>query len=254
MMRLVNRVAIITGGSRGIGQAIALAFARESAKVVVVSRTQARNEEVAKRILANAGEAIAVEADVSKEKDVARIVAQTLAKFHRVDILVNNAGVNLPYRTVVDLPLQDWNWVLGINLTGPFLCSKAVLPKMIGQRSGKIINLASSGGRHGAAGRTPYRPTKAAIINFTECLAAEVKQFGIDVNAICPEMTDTDMLREVTHGEVPPNASSPEDIADLAVFLASEESAAVTGSAIDAYGTANPLFAPPPVFRPPSKS
>jgi len=253
-MRLARKAAIITGGSRGIGRAIALAFAREGAKIAIISRTQARNKEVVKQILASGGEAIAVEADVSKKEDVDRMVKQTLDAFQRVDILVNNAAVNLPYRRVVDLTLQEWNWVLSINLTGQFLCAKAVLPNMIEQRSGKIINLSSIGGRRGAAGRAPYRSTKAAIINFTECLAAEVKEFGIDVNAICPAIVDTDMLRELTRGNLPANVSPPEEIAAVAVFLASDEGAGVTGTAIDAFGTGNPLFAPLPAIPPAPKS
>jgi len=113
---------------------------------------------------------------------------------------------------------------------------------MIAQRYGKIINMASRGGRQGEAGRTPYRPTKAAIINFTECLAAEVKEHGIDVNAICPGAVDTDMMREITNGHVPSYAMPPEDIASVVVFLASDESKAITGTAIDAFGIGNPIF------------
>lgn len=253
-MRLAGKVAIITGGSRGIGKAISLAFVQEGAKVAIVGRTWVRIEEVVEQISANRGKAIGIQADVSKEKDVARMVNQTLDKFKRLDILVNNAAVNLPYRTVQELTLADWNWVVGVNLTGSFLCAKAVLPKMIEQRFGKIINLSSIGGRHGAAGRTPYRPTKAALINFTECLAAEVKKFGIDVNAICPGPVDTDMLRDITDGEMPPNTMKPEEIAAVAVFLASDEASGITGTAIDAFGARNPLFDVLPVIRPPHKS
>jgi NAD(P)-dependent dehydrogenase (short-subunit alcohol dehydrogenase family) len=170
------------------------------------------------------------------------MVKETKDKFQRIDILVNDAAVNLPYRTVADLTLDEWNWVVGVNLTGTFLCSRAVLPEMMAQRWGKIINMASIGGRRGAAGRAPYRPTKAAVINFTECLAAEVKEYNIDVNAICPGAVETDMLREITRGEMPKNTMPPEDIAAVAVFLASDESRAVTGTAIDAFGRSNPLF------------
>ena len=113
---------------------------------------------------------------------------------------------------------------------------------MTGQRSGKIINISSIGGRHGAAGRAPYRPTKAALINFTECLAAEVKQHGIDVNAVCPGPTNTDMMRDITAGNVPSSAMPPEEIASVILFLCSDQSRAITGTAIDAFGTANPLF------------
>ena len=240
-MRLKDRVAIVTGGSRGIGKAIALAFAREGAQIAIVGRNLARAEEVANQIESNGGRAIALHADVSIEADVARMVEQVLSHFGKIDILVNNAGVNLPYRRVVDLTVEEWSHVVGVNLTGPFLCARAVLPSMISQHYGKIINIASIGGRKGAAGRIPYRPTKAAIINFTECLAAEVKEHNIDVNAICPGAVDTDMLREIS-GRRREDADSPEKIAAVAVFLACEEGRGITGTAVDVFGDSNPLF------------
>ncbi len=249
-MRLSGKVTIITGGSRGIGKAISLVFAREGAKVVVVGRKLPRCNEVVDQINQEDGEAISIQADVTSEADVARMTQQTKDKYQRIDILVNNAAVNLPYRTVNELTLDQWNWILNVNLTGPFLCSRSVIPGMIAQRSGKIINLASIGGRHGAAGRTPYRATKAAIINLTECIAAEVKEFGIDVNAICPGAVDTDMLHEITDGKIPATSMAPEDIAAVAVFLASDDSKAITGTAIDAFGNTNPIFSVLSSIRP----
>ncbi len=249
-MRLSGKVAIITGGNRGIGKAISLAFAGEGARVVVVGRNKSRCNEVVDQITEEGGEAIGIQVDVASEADVARMAKQTRDKYRRIDILVNNAAVNLPYRAVTELTLEEWNWVLNINLTGPLLCIRAVLPEMITQRSGKIINLSSIGGRHGAAGRTPYRATKAAIINLTECVAAEVKEFGIDVNAICPGAVETDMLREITGGEMPAHTMPPEDIAAVAVFLASDESKAITGTALDAFGNSNPIFGVQPSVRP----
>jgi len=241
-MRLANKVALITGGSRGIGRAIALSFAGEGAKVAVAGRKKDRCDQVVTQISESGGNAIGIQADVAGEADVTRMVELTKDKFQHVDILVNNAAVNLPYRAVTDLSLDEWNWVMGVNLTGTFLCCRAVLPQMMARRSGKIINIASIGGRIGAAGRTPYRPAKAAVISFTYCLAAEVKEFGIDVNAICPGAVETDMLHEITEGKMPEHAMPPADIAAVAVFLASDESRAVTGTAIDAFGRSNPLF------------
>ena len=241
-MRLRDRVAIITGGSRGIGQAIATAFAREGGKVVIASRNKTRCNEAADKICQNGGAAIGIQADVSKEADVARMIKETMDRFQRIDILVNDAAVNLPYRSVADLTLKEWDWVIRVNLTGTFLCSRAVLPAMISQSWGKIINMASIGGQRGAAGRVPYRPTKAAVISFTECLAAEVKEHNIDVNAICPGAVETDMIREITGGEMPSNLIQPEDIAAVAVFLASDDGKSITGTAINAYGASNPLF------------
>jgi len=250
-VRLGGKVAIITGGSRGIGRAITLAFVQEGAKVAVVGRNKPRCDEVVAQISKSGGKAISIQSDVTNEADVARMAKQTKDKLQRIDILVNNAGVNLPYRMVTELTLDEWNWVLGVNLTGSFLCARAVLPLMIAQCSGKIINMSSLGGRWGAAGRAPYRPAKAAIINFTECLAAEVKEYGIDVNAICPGAVDTDMLHEVTDGDIPANVMPPEEIAAVAVFLASDESKSITGTTVDAFGLTNPLFCAVPVVRRP---
>ena len=242
-MKLQNKVAIITGGSRGIGRGVAVAFAREGAAVVIIGRNKDVCDETAAFITRNGGTSISISADVSKEADVANMVAQTIESFHRIDLLVNSAAVNLPYREVADVSLDDWNWIIGVNLTGIFLCCKAVLPQMKKQHSGKIINFSSIGGLSGAPGRAPYRASKAAIINFTECLAAEVKEFGIDVNTICPCVVETDMLRETKKTVAIPNIPmSPEEMADVAVFLASSEGRAITGTTINAFGQGNPLF------------
>jgi NAD(P)-dependent dehydrogenase (short-subunit alcohol dehydrogenase family) len=242
-MKLKNKVAIITGGSRGIGRGVAIAFANEGASVAVVGRNKAVCDETAAFITENGGKAIGISADVSKEDEVANMVSRTLEQLHRIDILVNSAAVNLPYREVTDITLDDWNWIMGVNLTGIFLCCKAVLPQMKKQRYGKIINFSSIGGLSGAPGRAPYRATKAAIINFSECLAAEVKEFGIDVNTICPCVVETDMLRETKKTVAIPNIPMPpEEMAEVALFLASTEGRAITGTTLNAFGQGNPLF------------
>jgi NAD(P)-dependent dehydrogenase (short-subunit alcohol dehydrogenase family) len=242
-MRLKDKVAIITGGSRGIGRGVAVAFANEGAFVAIVGRNKTVCDETASFITKNGGTAIAISADVSKEADVTDMVALTIEKLHRIDLLVNSAAVNLPYRVVTDVTLDDWNRIIGVNLTGIFLCCKAVLPQMKKQHSGKIINFSSIGGLSGAPGRAPYRASKAAIINFTECLAAEVKEFGIDVNTICPCVVDTDMLRETKQTVAIPNIPMPpEEMAEVAVFLASPQGRAITGTTINAFGQGNPLF------------
>ncbi|NQU96196.1 MAG: SDR family oxidoreductase [Chloroflexi bacterium] len=241
-MKLVGKVAIVTGGGRGIGRATAEAFAGEGASVAVCARSSEEIEETASAIRSSGGEALAVAADISREADVADMVRRVLETFGRIDILVNNAGTNLPYREVVDLTLDEWRRVVDVNLTGPFLCSKAVLPAMIEQGSGKIVNISSIGGRSGAAGRSPYRPTKAALINFTQCLAAEVKRHGIDVNCVCPGGTATRMLADIARIEGRDDLMRPEEIASVVLFLASGESSAITGTAIDAFGASNPLL------------
>lgn len=241
-MMLDGKVAIVTGGGRGIGRAVALSFAREGADVVVSSRTRAEIEGVAREVRELGRESLAVQADVSRESDVSDLAARTLEAFGRIDILVNNAAANLPSRQVVDLTLAEWERVVAVNLTGPFLCCKAVLPTMVEQRSGTIINISSVGGRRGAAGRSPYRPTKAALINFTECLAAEVKQYGIDVNCVCPGGTATRMMADIGRARGRTDLMQPEEIAEVVLFLVSPQSSAITGTAIDALGMSNPLF------------
>jgi NAD(P)-dependent dehydrogenase (short-subunit alcohol dehydrogenase family) len=211
--------------------------------VVIVGRDKAVCEHTAAFINGKGGKAIAAAADVSQEAEVARLVEQTIKELHRIDILVNSAAINLPYREVADVSLADWNSLLAVNLTGIFLTCKAVLPQMKIQHYGKIINFSSIGGLSGAPGRAPYRATKAAIINFSECLAAEVKEHGVDVNTICPCVVETDMLRETMLTVAIPNAPMPpEEMAEVAVFLASPEGRAITGTTIKAFGAGNPLF------------
>ncbi len=241
-VRLQGRVAIITGGGRGIGKAIALALAREGARTAVTARSQAEIDAVALDIGRAGGEALAVRCDVSELQDVVDMVDTVLEKFGQIDILVNNAAINLPTIETVDMDPEDWRRVVDVNLTGPFLCARAVLPNMIRRRSGKIINISSTGGRRGARGRGPYRAAKAGLINFTETLAAETRPLGISVNCICPGGVDTEMMRQITHGGPTDKLMRSEEIAAVALFLAGDESSAITGTSIDAFGPSNPLF------------
>jgi NAD(P)-dependent dehydrogenase (short-subunit alcohol dehydrogenase family) len=241
-MKLDGKVAIITGGGRGIGRATALALAREGAAVVLAARTAAEIEAVAREVQSSGARALPVVTDVARRDDIGRLVQRTLDAFERIDILVNNAGIGLPLRDVVDLPLEDWTRVLAVNLTGPFLCAQAVLPSMIRQGWGKIINLSSLGGQVGVAGNSAYGAAKAGLLLFTRCLAAEVKRHGIDVNAVCPSGTDTQLLRDMGRAEGRTNLMRPEEIANTILFLASPDASAVTGTTIEAYGLSNPLF------------
>jgi 3-oxoacyl-[acyl-carrier protein] reductase len=243
-MDLNGAVAIVTGAGRGIGRATALALARRGIAVVLAARTQAEIESVAAEVEAAGATVLPVVADVSREDDVAGMVDRTLQTYGRVDILVNNAGASLPERPVVDTSLADWERMLRINLTGPFLCARAVLPIMMRQHSGKIVNVASIGGRMGFAGIAAYGAAKAGLLHFTASLAAEVKRFGIDVNAVCPSGTDTRMLQETGRAKGRTNLIRPEEIANVIAFLVSPESSAITATAIEAYGPSNPLFGP----------
>ncbi len=245
MKELANKAAIVTGASRGIGRAIALAYGRAGANIVVTARTTSALEDVASKIREAGTEALVVTADMRQESDIQRIVDETMARFRKIDILVNNAALIHPLVDLVDMETDLWRRVIDVNLTSVAFLTKAVLPAMIEQGSGKIINIASIGGRRGGKGRTAYRATKAALISLTQSVAAEVKTYGIDVNCICPGGVDTEGYREAfkTRGrEDNPKLMLPEEIAALAVFLASQNSSAITGAAVDAFGGTNPLF------------
>ncbi len=245
MGSLKNRIVIVTGASRGIGRSTALAFAVEGANIVATARSADAIDGLAAEIGAGGAQALAVAADVSLEADISRIVKSTVERFGQIDVLVNNAAVIHPIVNLVDFEPDDWRRVLDVNLTAPALLTKAALPGMIQGRSGKIINISSMGGRKGARGRGAYRAAKAGLISPTESVAAEVKEYGIDVNCICSGGVDTEGFREAFNNrgrENNPRLMRPEEIADLAVFLASDRSSAVTGTAIDAFGGSNPLF------------
>jgi 3-oxoacyl-[acyl-carrier protein] reductase len=182
MKRLEGKVAIVTGASRGIGKAIALAYGAEGAKVVATARTTKAIEALVAKLEEEGTEALAVSADLGREADIGRIPTETLARFGRIDILVNNAGLIHQRIDLVDFDVQLWRQVVDVNLTAPALLTKAVLPSMIGNRTGKIINISSIGGRKGGKGRSAYRATKAGLISLTESVASEVKKYGIDVN------------------------------------------------------------------------
>lgn len=238
-MKLEGTVAIVTGGGRGIGRAIALRFAQEGAAVGVAARTTQEIDDTAAEISRQGGRAIAVTADVSKPEDVDRLVGSTRTAFGTVHVLVNNAGVYLARGPLAKVDLREWMRVTEINLFGTMLCARAVLPLMIEQRRGKIINLVGAGAFSSATGGvTAYGTSKAAICRFTELLAAEVQEHNIQVNSMHPgfvitRMTEPQLLEyEGRSGQEHPNrrrARPPEMAAALAVFLASGETDDLTG-------------------------
>ena len=237
--KLQGRVAIVTGAGQGIGRAIALALAREGAKVVVSDITDLIFE-VAKEVEALGSEALPVKCDVSNPNDVNNMVKATIEKFSRIDILVNNAGI-YPFKPFVEMTEQDWDKVLDINLKGTFNCTRAVVPKMIEQRYGKIINISSiAGSVVGFPQLAHYSASKAGIVGFTRALALEIAPYGVNVNAIAPgpiETPGTKVLGKETlesfQKMIPlGRMGKPEDIASLVVFLASDDSSFITGQCI----------------------
>jgi len=246
MEKLKGQTAIVTGASRGIGKAIAVMFASEGANVVVTARTEYAIDDLAGRIVQSGRSALAVTADLSIDSDLQRIADETLVKYGRIDILVNNAGIIHPRINLVDFDFELWRKVVAVNLEAVALLTALCLPSMMERNYGKVINISSIGGRKGSKGRSAYRATKAALISLTESVAAETKPYGIDVNCICPGGVDTEGYREAfrMRGKIDdPSLMAPEEIAKLAVYLASDDSSSVTGAAIDAFGGSNPLFA-----------
>lgn len=241
-MKLAGKVAIVTGASRGIGKAIALGFAREGASVVVAARTEVEKEKNLPgsigRTVQEIGElgakALPVRCDVTDEASVMSMVEQCLSAFGKIDILVNNAGVAFHY-PIVETPLKRWELVIRVNLTGAFLCSKAVLPSMMKQRQGSIINLSSLAADERDNGTVPtgvaYAVAKAGLDRFTWGLASEVGKHNIAVNCLKPkQVVDTEGMRfwakeEERQGWVPPDR-----MVKCAIFLAAQDASGVTGA------------------------
>ena len=255
-MRLKDKVAIVTGGGRGIGKAISLSFAHEGAAVVVAATTLSKLEETVEEIRSMGGRAKAIQTDITEEKQVERMVTETIREYGQSDILVNNSGIGGPTARVVDLNLEDWNRVLAIDLTGSMLCTKYVLKQMIPRKSGVIINMAAEGGRagDGRAGypmRSPYCCAKMGVIGLTETLACEVGEYNIRVNAISPAAVKGERILNVVEGRAKAmglpfdelmkkltkdyslgRMAEESEVAATAVFLASDESSAITGQTI----------------------
>ncbi len=175
-MKLENRVALITGASRGIGRVLAYGFAREGADVVLAARTQGELERTAKEIRENGGRVVAIQTDVSSPASVGKLVKGMLAEFGRVDILINNAGRQPPIGPLTHCDMEDWTRTIIVNLVGTVLCCKAILSSMIERRSGKIINLSGGGATAPRRNFSAYAASKAAVIRFTETLAARSKE------------------------------------------------------------------------------
>jgi NAD(P)-dependent dehydrogenase (short-subunit alcohol dehydrogenase family) len=229
MSALENKVAIVTGAGRGAGRTIALRLAHEGASVVAVARTRADLDRLAAEIVAADGVCEAVEADVSNPNDARRIAAKALERFGRIDVLVNNAGINGPISGVEETPLADWQRTLDVNLTGPFLCSQAVLPTMKEQRGGSIIMISSGAGKQGYPNMAAYCASKFGLHGLAQSLAAEVSDLNIRVSTIMPGSIAETNFSGQRKGWMPrPGAKylRPDDVADAILFLLQQPASA----------------------------
>ena len=240
-MKLKDKVAIVTGGSRGLGRAIALGFAKEGAHVVVAARTEAESKQLpgtiyqtAQEIKALGQDALPIRCDVTDEQSVGQLIRATVEKFDRIDVLVNNAGIAF-YYPILETPLKRWELVIKVNLIGAFLCAKAVLPQMIKQKSGSIINISSLAADERDEGTVPtgvaYAVSKAGLDRFTLGLATEVGKYNIAVNAVKPHrVVDTDGMRLWQPQADKSLWQSADRMVQATIYLAAQDGKGVTGS------------------------
>lgn len=238
-MRFKDKVAVVTGAGRGIGKEIALAFAREGAALVINSMHAETIEPVAKEIESMGGKVVAVVIDVSKEADVEALVKAAYDAYGRVDILVNNAGMNKD-QFFVRMTTEEWDPVIEVNLRGTFLCTRHFTRKMVRQKHGRVINMASVAGEAGNIGQANYSAAKAGIIGLTKSAAKELARYGITVNAVSPGLIETDMIAGM-EDEVRTNLKNMIPVGDFGtvaqvsaavLFLASDDAAYITGQTI----------------------
>ncbi|MBD2183081.1 3-oxoacyl-[acyl-carrier-protein] reductase [Planktothrix sp. FACHB-1355] len=240
--RLRGQVAIVTGASRGIGRATALALATEGANVVVnYASSSGAAEEVVAEITKVGGNAIALQADVSKADQVDALLNATMDKWGRVDVLVNNAGITRD-TLLLRMKPEDWQAVIDLNLTGVFLCTRAVSKVMLKQRSGRIVNITSVAGQMGNPGQANYSAAKAGVIGFTKTIAKELASRGITVNAVAPGFIATDMTSNLKSDEILKyiplgRYGQPEEVAGMIRFLAADAAASyITGQVFNVDG------------------
>jgi 3-oxoacyl-[acyl-carrier protein] reductase len=242
-MRLEGLVALVTGGSRGIGKGIVESFVKEGAKVAFVYNSSKEAADAIVSELSSIGEVIAIQADVKSKEAAQKAVDEVLEKWERIDILVNNAGV-IRDGLLATMDEDDWRTVIDTNLNSVYNFTQSVMRPMMSQRSGRIINMSSVASEMGNQGQTNYAASKGGINGFTKCLAAEVGRRNITVNAIAPGFIETDMtkaVRNAAEGEIKKAISlrrlgKPEDIANTAVFLASSDASYITGQVIEVDG------------------
>lgn len=213
-MDLQNSVAIVTGASKGIGKSIATTLAREGVKVVLAARNAELLAAVEKEIQNAGGTAAAIPTDVTSENSVKNLIIETHKRFSKIDILINNAGVGV-FSNVVDMKIEDYEAMMNVNLKGAFLCSRGVLPTMIKQKRGEIINIASLAGKNSFAGGSVYSATKWGLIGFARSLMLEVRDYNIRVVTICPGSVNTNFSDSARHDL---QIIQPEDVAETVLF------------------------------------
>ena len=240
---LTDKVAVVTGASRGIGRVIALALAGQGAKIVASARNAEALEKLTAEIKAQGGEAVAVVGDVALDADANNLISQAVATYGRVDILVNNAGITRD-GLLLRMKSEDWDAVLNTNLKGAFLCTRAVAKVMSKQRYGRIINMSSVVGEMGNSGQANYCASKAGLLGLTKSVARELARRNVTVNAVTPGFIVTDMTEEMTDkareamtAQIPlGRLGESEDVANAVLFLASDQSAYITGQVLGVNG------------------
>ncbi|MBI4013770.1 MAG: SDR family oxidoreductase [Candidatus Rokubacteria bacterium] len=238
-MRLTDTVAIVTGSARGIGRAIAVAFAEAGADLALADTRAAELEAVAAEVRALGRHALAQPADVTREDEVERLVARTLAEYGRVDVLVNNAGTIVLPGAILETTVEAWDTMMATNARSVFLCARAVLPGMLARRRGTIVNVGSTAGLRPLPGRAAYCASKHAVTGFTTALALDLRPHGIAVNAICPGAVDTPLTRYSRPDADRSGWLQPPDVAEVAVFLASDAARGMTGAVVEVAGWAD---------------
>jgi 3-oxoacyl-[acyl-carrier protein] reductase len=242
MSRLEDRVAIVTGGASGLGKTFCLALAEQGASLVVADVKDKEAQQTAREIQANGGQAISIKTDVTSEEATLAMAKETIKQFGRIDILVNNAAMvyGITRKPFTEIPPDEWDKLMAVNLKGAFLCARAVFPQMKKQGKGKIINLSSETAFTGSRHMVHYVTSKGGIISFTKAMAIEVGQYGIRVNAIGPGFTDSEASRSLIDdiGKYDVSLTPlgrlevPEDLVGALVFLASDESDFITGQTL----------------------